>query len=78
MNGPDDPYRRSSFCSGGTCVEVAVLTDGSIAVRDAKDRAKSVHQYTPEEWTAFVRGVKAGEFDFDLPSLAAPLSTTSS
>lgn len=66
-------FRRSSFCSSGGCVEVAPMRDGLIAVRDSKDAAVQEHRYTPEEWVAFVRGVKAGEFDFDLP-LGSPHS----
>lgn len=69
MNGPEDgTYRRSTYCSGGTCVEVAALTDGFIAVRDSKDLSRPEHRYTPDEWVAFVRGVKAGQFDFGLPA----------
>lgn len=57
-------YRASSFCSGGNCVEVSPLETGEVLVRDSKDKAKSGHLFTAEEWTAFVQGVKAGEFDF--------------
>lgn len=62
------PFRRSSFCGDGSCVEVSALQDGTIAVRDGKNRDQSQHVFTADEWTAFVRGVKAGEFDFGLPS----------
>ena len=57
-------YRRSTFCGAGSCVEVAPLENGWVALRDSKDTARPAHLYTPEEWAAFVRGVKAGEFDF--------------
>lgn len=63
----DPPFRRSSFCGNGGCVEAATLPDGQIAVRDSKDLDVPQHVYTPAEWIAFVQGVKAGEFDFDLP-----------
>jgi hypothetical protein len=57
-------WRKSTFSNnGGNCVEVASLADGSKAVRDSKDRRKAPHVYTPDEWDAFVKGVKAGEFD---------------
>ena len=59
-------YRRSSFCGGGSCVEVAPLENGRVAVRDSKDTTKQEHVYTQEEWNDFVKGVKAGEFDFGL------------
>jgi len=56
---------KSSFSggNGGSCVEVAFLPDGDVAVRDTKDRALAPHTYTAAEWDAFVAGVKAGEFD---------------
>jgi Domain of unknown function (DUF397) len=58
------PFRRSTFCGGGTCVEVAPLPDGQIAVRDSKNLNGRQHTFTQAEWAAFVQGVKAGEFDF--------------
>ena len=65
MTGGDEQhYRRSSFCSGGSCVEVAPLADGGVALRDSKDADSPEHRYTAEEWRAFIQGVKAGEFDF--------------
>jgi hypothetical protein len=66
VNEPyDRQFRRSTFCQGGTCVEVAPLPDGQIAVRDSKDLSVPRHVYTQDEWVAFIQGVKAGEFDFD-------------
>jgi Domain of unknown function (DUF397) len=55
-------FRTSSFCSGGACVEVGMLPRGAVAVRDSKDRMQEL-VFTPEEWAAFVAGVKNGEFD---------------
>jgi Domain of unknown function (DUF397) len=54
---------RSRACSSDGCVEVARLDDGSIAVRDSKDLRKAAHVFDREEWSAFVAGVKNGEFD---------------
>jgi Domain of unknown function (DUF397) len=54
----------SSFCSFGNCVEVGRTSDGDVLVRDSKHRSQEALAFTPEEWTAFVAGVKAGEFDF--------------
>lgn len=70
----EPPYRKSSFCGGGNCVEVASLPDGQIVVRDSKDVSVREHRYTPDEWIAFVQGVKAGEFDFNLPVDRSPHS----
>jgi hypothetical protein len=46
-------------------VEVALLPSGQIALRDSKDVALEAHVFTPVEWTAFIAGVKAGEFELD-------------
>ena len=57
-------FRTSSYCNFGDCVEVGTSPDGSVIVRDSKDDDRSVSlAFTREEWIAFVRGVKAGEFD---------------
>ena len=56
------PYRVSSFCSFGNCVEVGVSSD-AVFVRDTKDPGRRALSFTDEEWVAFVAGVKAGEFD---------------
>ncbi|MGW1039906.1 DUF397 domain-containing protein [Streptomyces sp. NPDC002547] len=57
-------FRTSSYTNGnGACVEVAELPDGGRAVRDTKDRQGGVQFYNVAEWTAFIQGVKDGEFD---------------
>lgn len=44
------------------CVDVD-RTPGSVNVRDSKHPDGPVLTFTPDEWAAFVLGVKAGEFD---------------
>ncbi|WP_084505236.1 DUF397 domain-containing protein [Nocardia harenae] len=39
------------------------LDGGRTAVRDSKNPAGPVLDFTPSEWTAFVAGVRAGEFN---------------
>ena len=56
-------YTTSSFSAGGACVEVRLLPDGTVGVRDSKDRRKPPHVFTQPEWRAFVKGCKAQEFD---------------
>ncbi len=56
-------YTKSSFSDSGLCVEVSLLDDGTVGLRDSKDRAKPPHRFTRGEWLAFVAGVRAGEFD---------------
>ncbi len=58
------PWKKSSYSGGGQgqqCVEVAELPDGGRAVRDGKNPTGSVLQFTAGEWSAFVKGVRAGE-----------------
>lgn len=57
-------FRKSTFSppSDGGCVEVAV-GDGVIGVRDSKNRQGPVLVFNPVEWDAFLKAVKAGEFD---------------
>lgn len=70
--------RQSSFCSKHACCCVEVLADFSmplpgdkevvagssgVIVRNASSPDAGHSTFTAEEWRAFVRGVKAGEFD---------------
>jgi hypothetical protein len=36
---------------------------GRIDVRDTKDLNSPTLSFTPDEWNAFIQGVKLGEFD---------------
>lgn len=58
-------FAVSSFCHEGGCVAVAVLADGSVAVRDEKRPDSAVLRFTAGEWASFVAGVRNGEFDWD-------------
>jgi hypothetical protein len=53
-------WRRSSFCSKGGCVYVA--RDGD-HIHIADHPGGPAMRFSIDEWTAFVAGVKAGEFD---------------
>lgn len=59
------------ICASGTpglrsplwfCVSVKISPD-KVSVRDTKDPTKKTLEYTHPEWTAFIEGVKKGEFD---------------
>jgi Domain of unknown function (DUF397) len=57
-------WRTSSFSgNNGTCVEVAALPNGGIAVRNSKHPCAGVVFFTRAEMNAWILGVKAGEFD---------------
>jgi len=46
-----------------SCVEVAPLPDGGVAVRSSRHRDGPVLVYTRAEMTAFLLGAKDGDFD---------------
>ena len=47
----------------GNCVEVSDEPGGGIGVRNSRDPQGPVLMFTPAEWTAFLGGVRRGEFD---------------
>lgn len=55
-------WQRSSQCDSGSCVEVARMS-GSFAVRDSKDAASPSLIFSSREWSEFLVGVRAGDFD---------------
>ena len=54
-------WRKATFCAAGECVEISRQDDRIVLRNSALPRA--VVRYTPEEWRAFVAGLRAGEFD---------------
>jgi len=57
-------WRKSRHSnSQGTCVELAGLPGGEIAVRNSRHPDSPALIYTPAEMDAFIRGAKDGEFD---------------
>jgi hypothetical protein len=52
---PESAWIKSSYSSGagGECVEVAACPD-TVHVRDSKDTAGPVLDFTPAAWAAFV------------------------
>jgi predicted secreted Zn-dependent protease len=66
LQGPDFTgarWRKPATSGDGGCVEVA-YADGWVGVRDTKATGSGpVLAYTEREWTAFLAGVRSGEFD---------------
>jgi hypothetical protein len=64
MPDADAHWVKSSLSfSNGNCVEVADLAGGSVGVRHSKHTDGAVLRFTPDEWHAFLGGVRNGEFD---------------
>ncbi len=61
----DDCFKKSTespLDTSKNCVSVARSADG-VFVRDTKDPGKTTLSFTHDEWSAFVGGVRKGEFD---------------
>jgi len=60
----DGEFRKSSHTGTDrwACVSVARRPD-VIAVRHTRDPSKTTLEFTHEEWGAFIKGVKDGEFN---------------
>jgi hypothetical protein len=57
-------WRKSSASNpSGNCVEIAVLADGGVAVRNSRYPDGPALVYTRAEVAAFLTGVLNGEFD---------------
>lgn len=57
-------WRKSSYStgSGGECLEVADGIPGIVPVRDAKNPHGPALTFASAAWSAFVAGLKSGEF----------------
>ncbi|SFT12745.1 DUF397 domain-containing protein [Streptomyces sp. ok210] len=64
MDLTDADWVTSSYTNRWTktCVEVADLGGGAVAVRDSHNRELPPLRFTAAEWAAFRLGVRDGEF----------------
>jgi hypothetical protein len=61
----DVTWRKSQRSnSQGNCVEMAELTDGSVAMRNSRHPAGPALVYTRAEVEAMILGAKDGDFDY--------------
>ena len=61
---PGARWRKSARSSAqGNCVELALLPDAGVAVRNSRDPEGPALVFTDAELKAFVGGVKDGDFD---------------
>ena len=59
----DAQWRISSHSSGtGSCVELAALPAGHVAVRDSTDHTRPALVFDSAEWQAFKAGMSDGQF----------------
>jgi hypothetical protein len=57
-------WRKSKASNpSGSCVELAPLADGQIALRNSRHPSGPALIYTRSEIEAFLAGARAGEFD---------------
>jgi hypothetical protein len=57
-------WTKSSLShANGNCVQIAHIEDGQVGMRDSKNATGPVLAIQPEEWRAFLDGVRNGEFD---------------
>ena len=56
-------WRKSSHSGGnGACVEIAVPSASSVAVRDSKDPQGPQLRFSPQAWASFATAAGSGAF----------------
>lgn len=51
-------WRISSRCNNGGCVEVALLSSGTVGVRDNKNPNSPILTFSAAEWNVFIKGIR--------------------
>lgn len=60
----EQDFKKSEWSKNNpkTCVMIAIKEEG-VAIRDSKDETKATQYFRHDEWDAFIKGVKSGQFD---------------
>lgn len=62
INSPVHTWRRPKCGTHGSCVEIAHLPEGGVAIRDGKSGdASPVLRFTADEWDAFTAAIRTAE-----------------
>ncbi|MCW7551445.1 DUF397 domain-containing protein [Endozoicomonas gorgoniicola] len=62
----DRHFKKSSACLSPehpVCVSVAISPEKEVAVKQSNDPDRATLVFSSDEWNAFIKGVKNGEFD---------------
>lgn len=59
----DRHFKTSSACGIPLCVAVAISPEHEVGVRNSGDSKKTTVVFNKDEWNAFIKGVKNGEFE---------------
>jgi hypothetical protein len=55
---PSSAWQKSSYCAqGNSCVHVAALTPGTVALTESADPTGAILRTTPTAWAALVRTI---------------------
>jgi hypothetical protein len=55
-------WMKSSRCDNASCVEVARIGE-DVGIRDSKLAGGPILTFSRSQWSSFVAGVRAGDFD---------------
>lgn len=58
-------WKKASHCADAACVEVKIKTN-QVRIRSS-DFPQAEMGFSRQEWEAFIKGAKAGEFDLGQP-----------
>lgn len=58
-------FHKASGCDTGACVEVSLINGKDVVLVRSTTAPENVVTFTADEWSAFIDGAKAGEFDLD-------------